>query len=1518
MPTEHFENQYFLADNLRADLRLDVQAAGLDATRRLLLTEWADAPSAAAVSVHHLQRADRRALPCSLSGAIVLRDLQSNAGTLYLHSPWGGLETFTDMLDLTQALNDRLGRQGLAWSQIPVATDCFVERMQRIFADRLARLEDFWQDWTSLPRARPTDSVAEAEQALGEFWAAPASAAGSRREQLAAALEEAYQHTLIEATHERLISRDEARWLQQAPLADAQKASLYVEGGDPIKLAGAFVLHDHERAHAPWFLYLPEEGLHHCTDEPAVLNTLTGLANLGDYLSLDDHATLQAMPTPLLRLDPPSHELFIDRANSIIGLQRRNLAFSLSQRATGASVRTAIDVTRLIDPTLLRFSPATRALPPAMRPGLPLADQAQGLQAQLQDIDARLPDLTACATQLLDRGLACMGWHRLSAVQVSVQGAGSIGTLPELLVQRVTATGPTSAWNTSAQVPKPLLDVLLSSCVPRLEGTCERLLKRTQEDNLAPLADVRLQALRLELQQQRLLGRIDKPPLAWLEQLLLSPTLAQRDAAGEAPCRVYALAMIKVLGGPTRELDECLALSLLESSTPTVLYWSALAGLQTFPSWQALYTELGKRLGATIGRREITGHFAEDLQNLANRQIRTQAKAVWGLGKALRLAPAPFTGLLAQVSANTPLTARLDQQISELRAARLEQGLPAWLKNADAAARREYAAALQALEHVATSQADYRFDIPPLHAYARERILERFRRVQPDTPPDPDRVHIELPAYTAPVPWLFGHLGEVPQSLPAVSSIERNSLTAYAISHFSRSQTAVLRARMADGSKAPGWMTPPALHQLVDRLDIGGTYRQLLAEKFNVRDPAYSRRRELFAVHSRAQLRLAALQARLAGELDARAWAYVQAVLDMPDGMARQKVGGQIITLRPMTLIPAPGHAGDRVAGLCLIGPADPGQGPLILYVGAGATFVFKQFDNDADLLQKAQAAGPLQDLIVQQVDEAVRSRYAHGGLHEAHLPSDSADLFDLALPAAQTALDSKVFGGNAWQLLFDDRVHLLQQLAKTQTVSSGEAQWQSFQFLMGLSIEQVGFVAEGRLGKLLALWAGVSGLDSAAVAASQEQWGDALGRLAYALFLLAPVAASASSPVATPAATPAAALAQDTQLQDELQEFETFEALDQMIPQPASGLYQGLHGREYAAVAGKVYPVWEGEGGRRIGSPEQPGPWLKADEHGQWQLERLWDLRYGGFLSKRARPASPGTSVSTLLNVRAVGMKDIRRMSMDKARRIGEAHSYAKRRLETALDNLNVQDPSQPLAAAPRKIIADFFGVAQPSPQLLADVKRSIGQLYVEMIDPSLSPWSSPRYVYAENLATSNQRMMGMISLGDPARRIFVTELFFKLPSRLRYHSTRLLQPFNLPAHTRAATLIHEVAHLVNDCEDIAYIEPGAPYPDLIDVNDPLDLTFKDELLLLADRLSVNAPQSELFMRRDHGHWVSLDVLDPPAAQRVIRETGAVDLDHARQIFYADADRRAAVILANADSVAMLVMLLGRPDPTA
>lgn len=1545
---------YFMTEALQADFLRDVQdawqsgALSADLQQRMRALTLPD-PSGDTLTVHHVQASDGLPLPCALAGAILMRENDATNTTVYLHTAWHGLQTFTDPQALTASLRRLIGVADAAFDQVLLDGPLFRARMGQIFEARLTRLERFWQTWAEAPHIPLGTETSSAEQALDDFWHSSHRNGKTPREQLADVLADAYQHTVIQAEHEQLITREEAHWLKHAAAGPhARKLALYTTPNALLKLAGSFVLHHAQNTVTPWFLYMPDQGLHLFADREAMLAWLVSQTQrhlvLG-ALSLDEQVLLREMVSPNLRLDAPSHALFLDRADALIGWQKRNLGYALAlPEATDASLQAATDLRHLIDPALPRFGAPMREPLPGIANESALPAQALALQQRLHAIEARLVDLPNCATRLLNRGLAIFDTHlpQASEVEVTVDphpsGSGTPRQLTAVLLQRLTQAGMPNRVAV-AQLPDDALATLLRSCQQRLEPAYKSFFDDLLRDNFADLVQLRKHALALELQLQRLLARIDARRLGWFEQVLHTPTQAARQAQGSAACTVYGLAIDTGLALHTLELANAFVIAASANRVDDVLLWTAVNGLETFDSWQALYTAMDARLRGVDRQRwlalmpdqrlpaslhgteaqaralqfsaqAITGDVASHLQTREHRR-RVQAVArAWTLSMAARLPAQAMSAYLAQAGAQAGLSGRLEMLVTELHAAQLEQVLPAWLKNAAPQHRREYAAALTHLAWTEANIKDYRFGIEPLNTYARARIIERFQQVQPLDTPDPDKIQIELTAYTTVSPWLFGHGGFIPEAIPAFATTSNDTLTAYAISHFSLSQTAVLRARMSDGTPVPSWMTPPELHRLVDTLDISGHYRQLLTASLNKTAARYTERQNLFATRSFAQLRVAAIQARLAGDLSATGFAYVEALLKMPDGLARTPVNGQAITLRPMTLVPAPGMAGDRVAGLCLIGPHAQGSGPVVLYVSAGADFVFKEFANDTALVVAAQAPGALQDLIVQQVPAASRSRYEHGGLRATHLPTDSADIYDIPLQYGPPTLENRPFTGNAWQLLFADRVQLIKALAISQSVSGSQAHWASFKFLMGRGIEQVTFLAEGRLARLLALWGGITQAQAAVQSSERYQWGDALGQMAYALFLLAPL----PDPSATSVEAPERWVATDPLLEDELRLFEAPVALDALTLQPSTGLYTATDGTLYASVAGRVYPVTQAEDETRIGGALHPGPLLQTEANGQWRIGHLWDLRYGCFQSRQLKPMTTSSAVGQILTIRAVGIPDIRRLSRAKVRAIGQAYIYAKQRVEIALDNLGAQQPARPLPARSRLIIGDFFGVAHPSPGLLANVYHAISQLFSELMESSLSPWSSPRYAFGENLPENTERIMAMVAKSDPARRIFLTELFFDLPARIRYHRHHLLRPFDLPAHVRGATLIHELSHLVNDSDDISYLEAAGPYPDLIDPNDPIDPRFKADMINIQQtRLSLSTPRTQLFQRLIQGIWHPLDSVDAEATARVLKETGSTTLDEARDVFYADSERRAAVILANADSVAMLIMLLGR-----
>lgn len=1528
-------SSYFFANALQADFLRDLalahQAGHLTATEQARLARCVEPPGRAGrPAVYWVRPTTASALPTTLAGALVI----AGAGSVvYLHTPLQGLEVFASRPLLDDVLLERSDLSASAFEQVLVDAPLFSARMCALVKNRLQRLRGFWRHWQRLPTLATLDDalieLPEAEQALADFWSTGSADGPTRRQRLAGLLADAWHAALIQAEHDGGLDRNHAESLRHAITNhQAQRLSLFGGATEPIKLAGAWVVQI--AADAALYLYWPGMALQRFDDRAGLLAWLDAAeqrARLLRSVSLSDRAALLGIAQRQLRLDPVAKDILQERADALIGLQKRDLAFAHGQRdATPAGVTDALDIRHLIDPALTHFKAVARVRPATSEASAEASAQAraQALCARLHEIDTTASQVMACAQALLEGYLA--------SVDESLRSE-PLTALSVALLNRVSGHVPAPGAGPTVDlpgVPAALVDFILAQAALMLPAEYTRVLDNALADNEPVVAKLRKAALSLELEYQHQLGTLGSQPLEWLQQLLRHPSRDSRLSTGAALCEVHCLALAEGPEQPLVVLANAFTLHPQAAPLGPVLFWSAIDGLEIFASLAALLGTINQRLRgehawrwlnllpATDRERlegrldpavqpplrlvtaEVVEDFAKYFEHLQRRHLLAEADAAWRRGVAGRLPQPALVTYLGQAVEHTALADRLQGQVIEAAQAALLNTLPHWLRAASQADRADYALALAGLARATRQMKDFRFAIPTLRDYAKAQLLAKLRTVQPDNPADPDLIRITLTRYvTAPV-----STGQLPSAIPAVTLRQTDSLTAYALTHFAKTVDAQLQIEMPGSAEVPAGLTAQRLRQWVHELDIGSHYQALLRQRMARGAPQYLERRRLFAGQAPAQLLEAAWQARLNDQLSQAAFDLVESLLDMPDGVARQSLKGETTLLRPVALIAQVGMAADRAKGLCLIGPP---AGPVVLYAAGHPGFVFKAFASDAALLAAAQHPGELQNLLVGRIDEQVRARYAHGGLIEPHLPYSDESSFDIIwLRHPAPTLATQPYLGNAWHLFYDDCVELLIELAKAQSVTSREEDWESCKFLIGLAIEQGLLLLPGRLGALVGLWQGLQLATQAGQAVRQGDWGEAVAELATALALLG----SARVPEGHGAG--AMEYLSEPLLRDELRSFEAPLALADLAHDPASQLYR--QGEDYyAAVMGRVYQVRQRQGRWGIVERQRTGPTLSRDSGGLWRIEHLWDLRFGGLNSRLLRQSNNALSVDTFLEVKASGMLEIRVQHRDKARRISQAHAYAKQRLEIAMDNLGALRPARPLHADTRSVLAKYFG-GTVTPELTEQVLTALSTLFGALQDPSLSPWDSERYIYAVRQPGISEHIVALVAKDDPDRRIFFSEIFFDLPARLRRLHGRLLEPFDLPAHVRASALIHELSHLVNDTEDIAYLEPGGPYPDLIDTSDPLDPMFKEELIDIQDnRLSLTTPRDRLFYRKVGPDWVALDSVDSEASDRVLTLTGRATLEEARDDFYTDADKRAAIILANADSVAMLAMVLGR-----
>ncbi|GAB0069840.1 hypothetical protein IBA8403_04250 [Pseudomonas syringae] len=136
----------------------------------------------------------------------------------------------------------------------------------------------------------------------------------------------------------------------------------------------------------------------------------------------------------------------------------------------------------------------------------------------------------------------------------------------------------------------------------------------------------------------------------------------------------------------------------------------------------------------------------------------------------------------------------------------------------------------------------------------------------------------------------------------------------------------------------------------------------------------------------------------------------------------------------------------------------------------------------------------------------------------------------------------------------------------------------------------------------------------------------------------------------------------------------------------------------------------------------------------------------------------------------------------------------------------------------------------------------------------------------------------------------------------------------FKFPQHYRAAILIHELSHMVLKTDDIAYVDSQAPFIDLLEDAPTYRLRIRNELIYQQQKtLSFHTDRDKLFKQLDEDSWRDLRRMDGNGKQTILRIAGKSTLEEARDVFYEDVHKRVDIMLKNADSVALLVTLLGR-----
>lgn len=1086
-----------------------------------------------------------------------------------------------------------------------------------------------------------------------------------------------------------------------------------------------------------------------------------------------------------------------------------------------------------------------------------------------------------------------------------------------------------------------------------------------QTDPEALSCDIRTRQMRLQLAMERYRKKLEPDVLDMLQQLLDRPSQTLRSALGNQWVQVSNVSLEYAATQPAALLTNTFVFHRPANADGPLVFWSAIKGLRVYrslaelarqldrwlrrpgerPHWQELLSAQDALLtdawlqtpgspAISLQTRPIVEHFIHHLQRDEQHRRYLSVEAAFLFAKRRHLDSKGMVRLSRDTEQRDVASTTLDVFTLSLQSLLLGATLPDWLVNASSIDLSTYCELVKLYFKVENRGQNFLFGIPNLKDFARERLLGQLAVDFPGQWFEPDDIQVKHFRYVTP-----GVIGtNSPLGVPAATEVYEENLTDFVLNHLGADKSFSLSVSTTDPLNKVSVLTPPYLSELARKLDVGGSFQKILEDKLSPGSPDYARRLERFCWQFPVQMLEMAFEQKLEKVISDKAWWYIQRVVEMPDALARQPVDGVSVALRPFALIAAPGMEADRATGMYLFGADNSEHGPLVLHAIFHDEFCFREYADEAALMADLRSDTRLQTLVLQRVSPQARARYDFGGFGGAHLPGGI--LPPLELPASvplPPTLSRESITGNANLFFFRDTLKAMKNLAKNQSVTTAQSDWASFTYLLTLAGEQVLTFLPGKLGVLVAAWQSQSWFKSSISSATTERWGKAVSEFTAGLAILLSQRNARAEEQAfqtleeikeealegtdenNSAEAPNFSWGNDALSADMKTRLRAFEIndveLQALQKDPLLNIYFDKRAdKRYATVGGKVFQVRQIEGTWRVvGDPSRDnGPPLRLNAQQHWELDFKWGLLGGGPCLSRVKASAADANVEEVFITQARGMKDIRALNRDYARRIGQGHLQAKRYLENALDNLKFPDTSAALDPRIETIIKDFFGVTTVSDALRLSLQTSAKTLFDEVLDASLAPWSSSRYVAGIN-KPGYEQTLALTVKSDQKRRIFLTERFFEAPDYMLSTSAHA-NGFDAGAHHRATVLIHEISHLVLNTHDIAYVESPAPFVDLLQDSSLGAAILKAGITDIQQTyMSHLTPRDRLFQVLKDGLWRDLKDEDGEGMQTVLEKADAADLEEARDAFLNDEQVRWSVMLKNADSVALLMTLLGR-----
>ena len=953
-----------------------------------------------------------------------------------------------------------------------------------------------------------------------------------------------------------------------------------------------------------------------------------------------------------------------------------------------------------------------------------------------------------------------------------------------------------------------------------------------------------------------------------------------------------------------------------------VVLWTPQLGYEPFTSLTALRESLEQRLkhperrmallqNLSIRHRaphqtyqlgplqRIDGHFLEDRQQ-SNLTYDLDTIDHW---LSMSLGPTQLQDHLDDVLLRTaPSNIGRAKTIAE--AIIQQHALPTWLGMASTSEQLLHAELLEQYRLSAPDNRDYLHSLPGLRETVASTLTTLLKTRYPDDALDPE--NILIPARIA----FNGHT---------------QSLTDFALLHLPDLLPDNLTPKARGTKPLPSSLDGSTVVQLVRQLDIKKIYQDLLTTHLTADTDDARKRRELFCRQLPWQVLRHAHEEKLEERLSTSAWGFIQQIFNMPDAVARDAVGGATAMIRPLELIATPGATPAKVLGVYIIGPKGEATGPSVLYAPYAPLQVLKEYGTEEKLREDVSTPGPLQDWVISQLADSDQATFRN--LFKESTWQEEKENVGLA---------STPIRGNLLRQLFHDNAEQLIKMLACQFDKNGKGQWDGITSLFREGIPMALQFIAGKLKYPLVVWRSYKLFKASAEELQEQHFGEGLRMFIEGLATLAslrkqldelltpnPAPESPTAPEGPVPATTIDTLDVTDPVRTRLRHFEDMTvALTDLQLDPSSHVYtQPINNRTYVPVAGRVYPVARSGEYWRVSLASELGPFVERNAQGQWVLDLSErEPRFGPTLSRIRGHVVTQRTVRASINIEAVGLPAIRGLDLDKGLCIDRALNVALYYAITCGRNLTLfarqRDPNSRVG----RLLTEMFGVLAFNPTHVEKIRARVREIENGLSASSLLALDSKRFVCGHARWDAHDTFAFVIP-EDVEQKIYLLDLFFE--TGMSIYAGNLNAPFDIDDHARAATLIHEMSHLVSNTEDIAYLDSPRPFLDLISRGTPNSLRQYTALEnLQSTALSVLTPATMLFKTWDDlsQRWEDLGRSGSSKVRdRVLHLTGAKTLDDARQTFMSDADRRMDIILANADSVTYLVTHLGRQlDPGA